>query len=239
MARTILITNDDGILSDGILRLARAARKYGSVWVIAPEHQRSAVSHSITLHKPIDIYPCDLGVEDIHAYSCSGMPGDCVRVGALSVLPSPPDVVLSGINYGYNVASDIQYSATVGAAFEAEFLGYRAIALSERDCDMHEVTDAYLDTVLEKLIDAPLNKGQIWNVNFPGCRLSECTGLLENRTVSTAVPYDDRYELIENLKDGGRRYMVKGYFQEKAEEGSDFHAVTHNAVSVGLVTNIS
>ncbi len=238
MSRTILITNDDGIYAPGILRLAEAAKKYGSVWVIAPAHQRSAASHSITLHCPIDVIPCDIGIEGVKAFSCSGTPGDCVRVGSLSVLPSLPDVVLSGINYGYNVATDIQYSATVGAAFEAEFLGYRAIALSERDCECHEVTDAYLDLVLEKLIDAPLEKGKIWNVNFPGCPLSECTGILEGRRVSEAVPFNDQYEKIESLENGGSRYMVKGIFQEKAEEGTDFHAVIHRAVSVGLVTNI-
>ncbi len=239
MERSILITNDDGIHSEGIVRLAEAARRYGSVWVIAPDEQRSAASHSITLHRPIDICPCDIGVEGVRSYTCSGMPGDCVRVGALELMPSKPDVVLSGINYGFNVASDIQYSATVGAAFEGAFLGFRSIALSEESCDCHEVTDAYLDTVLGKLIDAKLDRDEIWNVNFPGCRLEECSGILENRFVSSAVPFEDHYDVIEELENGGRRYMVRGIYREDAEEGSDFHAVIHRAVSVGVVTNIT
>ena len=105
--RRILITNDDGIDSDGIARLAQAAKEFGEVWVVAPTHQRSAASHCITLREPIDVYPHDFPVKGVHAYSCSGTPADCVRVGGLSVMPAKPDVVLSGINFGYNVATDI------------------------------------------------------------------------------------------------------------------------------------
>ena len=119
--RTILITNDDGIEAGGIVRLAKAAAEFGEVWVVAPARQMSAASHSITLHSPLDIYPHSFPVPGVRAFSCSGTPGDCVRTGSLSILPRRPDVVLSGINYGYNVASDIQYSATAGAAFEAAF----------------------------------------------------------------------------------------------------------------------
>ena len=147
----ILITNDDGINSDGIVRLAKAAKEFGEVWVVAPETQRSAASHSITLHSAIDIYPCeDFPIDGVHAYYCSGTPGDCVRVGGLNVMPKKPDLVLSGINFGYNVASDIQYSATCGAAFEAAFQGYHAIALSEGACDCHEVTDKYIKQVFSR-----------------------------------------------------------------------------------------
>ena len=178
----ILITNDDGISSDGIVRLARAAKEFGEVWVVAPESQRSAASHSITLHSTIDIYPCeDFLIEGVHAYYCSGTPGDCVRVGGLNVMPAKPDLVLSGINYGYNVASDIQYSATCGAAFEAAFQGYHAIALSEGACDCHEVTDKYVKQILKELIDTPLAPGIVHNVNFPGCALADCKEIHSNR----------------------------------------------------------
>ena len=100
MDRKILITNDDGIESDGIARLAEAAKEFGEVWIVAPESQRSAASHSITLRHPIDVLPHDFPVEGVHAFSCSGTPGDCVRVGSLNIMPVKPDVVLSGINFG-------------------------------------------------------------------------------------------------------------------------------------------
>lgn len=235
----ILITNDDGINSDGIIRLARAAKEFGEVWVVAPESQRSAASHSISLHNSIDVYPCEeFPVEGVFAYSCSGTPGDCVRVGGLSVMPERPDVVLSGINFGYNCASDIQYSATCGAAFEGTFQGYHAIALSEGACDCHQVTDKYIKQVLKKLLAEPLAPGMIHNVNFPGCELSDCGGILYDRKVSRGMFYKDSYDVVENLDDGGVRYMVNGCYTPVAEEGTDFDAILNNYVSVGVVNNV-
>ena len=237
--RKILITNDDGIESDGIIRLARAALRLGEVWIVAPLHQRSAVSHCITLREPIEIKEHVFPVEGVKAFSCGGTPADCVRVGSLSVMPYKPDVVLSGINYGYNVASDIQYSATAGAAFEAAFQGFGAIALSEHADKCHEVTDAYLNTLLEEYIDKRFAWNKIVNINFPGCPLSECRGILRDRTTSNDSFYHDRYKLLETKEDGTRLYMVDGIYNEECEEGSDFHAIIQGYVSVGIVNNIS
>ena len=236
--RKILVTNDDGIGSDGIRRLAQAAKEFGEVWVIAPDGQRSAASHSITLHSPIDICPYDFPVEGVHAWACSGTPGDCVRVGSLYVMPERPDVVLSGINYGYNAATDIQYSATVGAAFEAQFLGYQGIALSEGAHGVHEVTDAYLLPVLRELIGKPAPKDSVWNVNFPACPLEQCAGLARERAVSHGTFYHDRYVELEKLDGGGVRVMVEGIYNEDAEEGTDFWAIVHHYVSIGTVRNV-
>lgn len=238
MTRTILITNDDGIHSDGLLRLARSAVRYGEVWVIAPDTQRSALSHSITLDQPLEIRPAAFGTEGVHAFSCSGTPADCVRLAVKGVMPVLPDVVLSGINYGYNSATDIQYSATVGAAMEASFLGYRAIALSEQDVPCHEVTDAYLETVLDELIDADPGPDQVWNVNFPGCCLDKCSGILRDRRVSGDIVYEDSYDPVEIRQDGSIRYVVSGCMRDEAEEGTDFHALLLQAVSIGKVRNI-
>ena len=235
--RTILITNDDGIRADGLIRLAKAAQAFGEVWVIAPESQRSAASHSITLHSHIDVYPHDFPVPGVHAFSCSGTPADCVRV-CPNLMPQRPDAVLSGINYGFNVASDIQYSATAGAAFEAAFQGYHAIALSEDACDCHAVTDAYLPDILAELLDQKLGYGQILNVNFPGCPPAECGGILFDRTVSHGMIYRDHYNVIGQLPDGGVRLMVEGDYNEDAEEGTDFQAVMSGYISVGIADNI-
>ena len=119
--RKILITNDDGIDSDGIIRLAQVAKEFGEVYVVAPDGQRSAMSHSITLRHSIEAWEVEFPVEGVKAYACNGTPGDCVRIGVLNIVPGRPDNVFSGINYGYNVATDLQYSATAGAAFEAAF----------------------------------------------------------------------------------------------------------------------
>ena len=236
--RRILITNDDGIASDGLRRLAEAALDFGEVYVVAPDAQRSAASHSITLHAPVDLSPYPLPVEGVRAFSCSGTPCDCVRVGSLNVMPSPPDAVLSGINRGYNAATDIQYSATAGAAFEAAFQGFPAIALSEDAGPCHEVTDAFLREVLSKLLETPLGWGQIHNVNFPGCPLSECRGILWDRTVSRGLFFRDRYREIRTLPGGGVRLMVDGIPSRDNEPGTDFRALCENYVSVGVVNNV-
>ena len=130
MAKRFLLTNDDGIQSDGLYRLAKTASEFGEVYVVAPDDQRSAASHSITLRNSIEVHPYDMGIENVHAFSCSGMPADCIRVGLLSVMHEKPDVIMSGINFGYNLATDIQYSATLGAAFEGECQGFLSIAFS-------------------------------------------------------------------------------------------------------------
>lgn len=236
--RTILIVNDDGIAADGICRLAEAAKAFGEVWVVAPDGQRSGVSHSITMHSPLDVVPHAFPVADVHAFACSGSPADCVRVGCLNIAPRKPDVVLCGINCGYNVASDIQYSATAGAAFEAAFQGCHSIALSEDIGQSHAVTDHYLHEILTELLEKPLAAGQIWNVNFPACPLSECGGILRERFVSRSVPLRDHYNVIEQLDGGGVRLMIEPDFDKTCEEGSDYHAVLEKYVSVGLVYNI-
>lgn len=237
--KRILITNDDGIRSSGIIRLAQAAVDFGEVWVVAPESQRSAASHSITLHSPIDLFPHDFPVKGVRAFSCSGTPGDCVRVGCRYVMPEKPDAVLSGINYGYNVATDIQYSATVGAALEGAFQGCLGIALSEDNNGNTEVTDRWLKDVLAELLSGNAEPESIVNVNFPGCELSGFRGILRGRTVSKSIPFDDHYPVTEHLPDGGVRLKVDGVPSVSAEEGSDFRAVLDGYISIGTVRNLS
>lgn len=236
--RKILITNDDGILSDGIERLAKAALKFGEVWVVAPDSQRSAMSHSITLREPIEAYPVDFPVEGVKAFKTTGTPADCVRVGSLNIMPQKPDVILSGINFGYNTASDLQYSATAGAAFEGSFQGVRSIAFSEPATGNHVITDNYLESVLEELIDASIEQGMIWNVNFPDGELEDCKGILRDRKVSKGAFYRDHYDETK-LDNGGVSYMVNGQYNEDAEEGTDFRAIVDGYISIGKATNIS
>lgn len=236
--RKILITNDDGIDSDGIVRLAKAAIEFGEVWVVAPDSQRSAMSHSITLRHSIEAWKVDFPVPEVHAYACDGKPADCVRIGALNIVPGKPDHVFSGINYGYNVASDLQYSATAGAAFEAAFQKIHTIAFSEDACEIHEVTDRYLKEIIAELLEKSLGINQIWNVNFPGCRSADCNGILRDRQVSTGVFYEDQY-METKVSEGRISYMVEGIRNYNASEGTDLKAILDNCVSIGIATNIS
>lgn len=236
--KRILITNDDGIESEGIIRLARTAKDFGEVWVVAPDGQRSAASHSIIIRGHLDVRPHAFPVEGVRAYACSGTPADCARVGIRYLMDSAPDILLSGINLGYNMGVDIQYSGTVGAAFEADRFGIPAIALSESHGEDHRIGDRYLAEVLRMLMDRRLEPGQVYNVNFPDCGPEECRGILENRTVSRDSMYQDRYIETEKLPEGGFRLAVNGIFSMKCKEGTDFHALINNYISIGVLNNI-
>ena len=237
MDRKILITNDDGIGAKGIIRLAKAAAKYGKVWVVAPETQRSAASHSITLHTHIDVFEQEFPVPGVKAFAITGTPADCVRLGVLHILPEKPDIVLSGINYGFNAGTDVQYSATVGAAMEAVFQGVPGVAFSEGIGDSYLTADQYLDEILAEVIDTAYMPRMIVNVNFPDCKPEEVKGILRNRINSAGCVYRDRY-LCENLENGGRRYRVNGIYNEDVEDGSDLRALFDHYISIGTVTNI-
>ncbi|MCR5733799.1 MAG: 5'/3'-nucleotidase SurE [Lachnospiraceae bacterium] len=235
--RRFLITNDDGIESDGILRLAETCRKLGQVCIVAPQKECSAMSHRITLREPIDVIKVDFPVEGVEAYASSGTPADCVRFGLKNIVKQQPDVVLSGINNGFNSGSDIQYSATVGAALEAACVGMHAIALSEGYECLHEVTDAYLSKVILDLMERKLAFNQVWNVNFPKCPLKEFKGILEDRVVAENSFYHDKYR-EELLPDGTLRLMVDGTYYEDAEPGTDVRAIIDGYISIGIVNNL-
>lgn len=235
--KRILITNDDGINASGIIRLAKAAQKYGEVWVVAPQCQRSAVSHGITLHGSVDVHRVDFPVPGVKAFSTTGTPGDCIRIGLLNIMPEKPDIVLSGINYGYNAGSDVQYSATVGAAMEAVFQGIPAIAFSEGTDDGYIITDLYLDQILAQVINRKDTHNEILNVNFPTCRPEEFKGILKDRSVSAGCIFRDRYNSVE-LPDGGKRYTVEGIYNEDVEDGSDLRALFDKYISIGVVKNL-
>ena len=234
----IMLTNDDGIFTDGMERLARTASEVGEVWIVAPDSERSGKSHATSFHNSFEAWEVDYPVPGVRAFACTGTPADCVRIGLLNIVPGSADYVFSGINYGYNVATDLQYSATVGAAFEAAFQRKHVIAFSEDASPMHEVTDRYLKEIMIELMEKPLGDNQIWNVNFPSCPLSECGGILRDRTTFLGEFYRDHYT-EEPLENGHVAYMVKGVRSWEGEEGTDLRAILENYVSVGLVNNIS
>lgn len=235
--KIILIANDDGIDSPELKKLARVATDFGEVWVIAPDRQRSAMSQSSTFTAPLKVIENDIGVEGVKAFSCSGTPADCVRIGILKILPTKPDVVLSGINNGPNICGDIQYSGTVGAAFEASFLGVQAIAISQACRDGEEVTDRYLAELLQECIENPLPRDTVWNINFPACSLDDCKGIMRDCKVSTDPFYDDEYREC-TLEDGATGYIINSRRLSEATPGTDLAALLDNYVAVGTVHNV-
>ncbi|TLY27688.1 MAG: 5'/3'-nucleotidase SurE, partial [Nitrospirae bacterium] len=123
---TILVTNDDGVTSPGLHALAAAMKKLGDVYVVAPDRERTAVGHALTLHKPLRINRLDKRV-----YSINGTPTDCVNLAIKKLLRNLPALVVSGINRGVNLGDDVTYSGTVSAALEGTILGVPSIAVSQ------------------------------------------------------------------------------------------------------------
>lgn len=238
MKKNILITNDDGILSDGIVRLARAAARIGNVTVIAPDKQCSAMSHRITLLEPIDVKKVAFPVEDVKAYAISGTPGDCIRIAIFTMLKEKPDYIFSGINHGYNCGTDLQYSATAAAALEGAANGVPSIAFSEGADGVHEVSDAFLEKIMDELIEKPLEGNKIWNVNFPECRMEDYKGILYDRKIAGNAFYTDSYE-EEIIDDQTIRMHLNGVYEPKTDKGTDVTAVMEGYISVGIVNNIN
>ena len=240
MSRRILITNDDGISADGIRKLAEIACGFGEVTVVAPDTQRSAASHSCIFNRPLILKEYDFGLDGVKAYTLDGTPADCARVGIFSVSEGKPDIVLSGINHGYNISSDIQYSGTVGAALEAAFLGVHAIAVSygNHHFNATDIVNRYLPGLLEEYMEKPLPANQIWNINIPDCCADECRGILRNATMNTGYFYDDQYFMD---KTGDRTWSVTNIAKRNwaGPEGSDLHAVISGYIAVGTVTNLT
>jgi len=160
----VLCSNDDGIESVHLLALADAIATFADVIIVAPERQRSAASHAITLHKPLR-----LTERAPNRYSLSGTPVDCVYLGVLKVCPRKPDVVVSGVNDGYNLGTDVFYSGTVAAAVEGALRGAAGIALSMHPRATH-LPEAYAfgAAVVRAAIAEPMPRGTVLNVNMPG-----------------------------------------------------------------------
>lgn len=230
----LLITNDDGIDSEGIAVLARAATAFGKVTVVAPAAQCSAMSHKITIHGTLVMEKVDFPVEGVDAYRLTGTPADCVKA-ALDTGVLVPDVVLSGINKGYNVGFDVVYSGTVGAAMEALLNGIPAIALSKHHVGSFANAEACLHEILDELLKSPCLPNEIWNVNFP---TGECRGILRDRTVAHMSYYEGHFEIEHAGENLALTYPQLD--EPKAEklcctQDSDLYAVANGYISIGKV----
>lgn len=232
----ILVVNDDGIKAPGIHRLAEMARKFGEVWVVAPDSQCSAMSHRITVRADLLVKKEEIPVEGVFAYSVSGTPADCVKAAIQHIMPEKPDIVFSGINSGYNAGVDLLYSGTVGAAMEALTEGVPAIAFSSEKEGSYDVVDEYLYAIAKELLDEKLPANEIWNVNFPCCPLSELKGILRDRKPAQTQFYLDHYTRKEQ-PDGSVILSGEGVPITEAEDGTDIEAVLAGYISIGRVRN--
>jgi len=204
--RKILISNDDGVFAAGIRTLANAANARGhQVTVVCPDQERSATGHGLTLQTPIRAERADELFDDgITAWACSGTPSDCVKLALFSLLEEWPDLVLSGINHGPNLGTDVLYSGTVSAAMEGTIEGLPALAVSSADFQWRQFEPAAslaLD-VADRMLAAGWPPAMLLNLNVPP-RPVESIGPL--RWCRTAVRrYTDQFD--KRVDPRGRTY---------------------------------
>lgn len=228
----ILCSNDDGILARGLECLERAARPLGDVWVVAPDREQSATSHSLTLHHPLR--PVQLADQ---RWQVDGTPTDCVMLAIEALLPARPDYLLSGINHGPNMGEDVLYSGTVAAAMEGLALGVPSIAVSfagrvlraeESLLDDHVESLTRLLRHLTTLPDFPSDT--LLNVNLPNVPAAEVKGVKLTRLGRRVFS-----ESLQPMKDPWGReifWIGGGSVTWSGSDDSDFRAVRDGYISV-------
>ena len=223
----ILITNDDGVYSPGIQILAKRLRELDEVVIVAPDRERSAAGHSMTLHRP-------LLIEQIReqVYSVNGTPTDCVNIAVKGLLPKAPRLVVSGINKGPNMGDDVTYSGTVAGAIEARILGIPsfAISLSARENFLFADAAEVGLRVARMIIEQGMPDETLLNVNVPNLPVAEIRG-----TAITKLGKRVYHQMtVERVDPRGKRYYWIGGGEPEwtHEEGTDFFAVGEKRVSI-------
>ena len=229
----ILLTNDDGINARGLQALETIARKLSDdVWIVAPETDQSGLSHSLTLSAPLRLRK----IADKH-FALSGTPTDCIIMGVRELMDEPPDLVLSGVNSGQNIADDVTYSGTVAGAMEGALLGVRSIALSQAydwNAGVRNVPWENCETlapeIIEKLLKSDFPPKSLVNVNFPNCLSHEVEGVEVTRQGSFT------HGLFMEKRNDGRGfpyYWLKfGREVPSQLEGVDITALQEKRISV-------
>ena len=229
----ILVTNDDGVYAPGLEVAERIARKLSNdVWVIAPESEQSGAAHKLTLSDPLRLREIDE-----RRFAVKGTPTDCVIMGLKVVIGEKPDLVISGVNRGQNLADDVTYSGTVAGAMEGTLLGIPSIALSQgfgsetRDEPYWATAETHAPPIISRLIEVGFGDGTLFNINFPNCPPEAVKGAVVTR-MGRRVP---DWLKIESRRDArGFPYYWIGFQRSKMEpaEGTDLAAMEKNCISI-------
>ncbi len=227
----ILLTNDDGIMAEGLYTLAKELEKNYEVIIVAPDNQRSAQSHAITLFKPLIVKEVKLEGLKSKAYSISGTPADCVRVGLDALSDGEIDLVFSGINMGLNSGMDILYSGTVSAAIEANIYNIPSIAVSAeyfQGKTNFNIGAKYGLKVFENLKEQILETNMVLNINTPYTEEENLAGI---KVCKIGEPIYDYYFAGEN-GDGEKTLEVKGRKHIELEKDTDRYYLRHGYATV-------
>ena len=230
----ILCTNDDGIHAPGLQTLEAIARALSDdVWVVAPETDQSGVAHSLSLNDPLRLRE----ISDRH-FAVKGTPTDCVIMGVRHLMrESKPDLVLSGVNRGQNVAEDVSYSGTVAGDIEGTILGIPSIALSQaysagnRKNLKWNCAEQHGPKVVRRILDAGIDKGILVNVNFPDCEPEEVEGAA---VVNQGVRTQELLKLDERADGRGNAYFWIGFERRPftPATGTDLWAIANRRIAI-------
>jgi len=224
----ILLTNDDGINAAGLKVLAEHLCRIGQVTIVAPDRERSAVSHALTLHHPLRATRIDDS-----SFAIDGTPTDCVNLGIHNLLRDKPDIVISGINHGANLGDDITYSGTVSAAMEATLMGIPAFAVSlaTKTGDANFTSAAvFAASLAETVLRKGLPRDTFLNVNVPDIPSASLGSYRITRQGKRS--YDGM--IIDKVDPRGRNYYWIGSIDMNFHdiEGTDYHAVSRGHISI-------
>ncbi|MGX7896614.1 5'/3'-nucleotidase SurE [Tsuneonella sp. HG222] len=227
----ILLTNDDGIHAPGLALLEKvAAQLSDDVWVCAPAEEQSGAGHSLTLHMPVR-----LREHGERRFSVTGTPTDAVNLGLRKLFGDKrPDIVISGINGGENLADDVTYSGTISAAMEGALAGIKAVALSQATRDAGQgfaAAEGWAARVLRPLLDLNMAKRTVVNINFPALPAAAVRGI---RVVRQGFHDYARGSLVESVDPRGRPYFWFGLddVEHTLDHGTDLEAVNDGFISV-------
>ena len=221
----ILISNDDGYQADGIIQLAKSLSEIAEVIVVAPSENKSAASSSLTIGKPLKPIQIKKNV-----YAIDATPSDCVHLALCGFIKESIDLVVTGINFGANLGDDVIYSGTVAGAIEGRFLGLPSIAMSlaSWECKHFDTAGDVAKLLVAQIDKAPLAYNTIINVNVPDVPMSEIKGIKSTRLGNRHKSEPS----IQDLKDPSLYWIGENGKEADNGEGTDFHAVSNNFVSV-------
>lgn len=236
----ILVTNDDGIFHPGVEAMVSVLQHFGEVFVVCPDKERSAISHSITLNNPIKAIPTNIFTTGVSSWLVNGTPADCIKLGIEVLMRDKPDIVFSGINIGPNLGRDIYYSGTIAGATEASLYNIPAVAVSLSSFDSSNVNYQQIKALFyqigEVIIQNNIPKGMILNVNLPYTSKELCRGV-------KVVPLDmsvSRYRYVGlNDPHGQVYYWLKDTYQEldALTKEKDFSMLRKGYVTISPIEN--
>lgn len=230
MSMKILLTNDDGIYAEGLAVLWAAMREFGEVTVVAPDRERSATGHGITVDQPLRVEK--VPIFEGCAWAVNGTPADCVKLGVTNIMKEKPDMVISGINRGPNLGIDVLYSGTVSGALEGTILGIPSIAVSVTDywAPNYKTAAFFVKKLLPSILSSDICIDTLLNINVPSLPIDEIRGIKITRLGTRR--YKNNFEIRKDPR-GREYYWLDGDVEDLDDApDADTTAVKQKMISI-------